>query len=100
MNLSVAQLRTPGLVARVAGILERTGIDPAQVELEITESATMREPDYIIRVLSDLKALGVSISIDDFGTGFSSLSYLRRLKVDELKIDKSFVRRMLSSPVD
>lgn len=100
VNLSVAQLRTPGLVARVAGILGRTGIDPAQVELEITESATMREPDYIIRVLSDLKALGVTISIDDFGTEYSSLNRLKILPVDKLKMDIQFVRGIDKSPKD
>jgi predicted signal transduction protein with EAL and GGDEF domain len=100
VNLSVVQLRNPGLVEQVADILKRTGVNPAQVELEITESTTMREPDYIIRVLSELKALGVTISIDDFGIEYSSLNRLKMLPVDKLKMDIQFVRGIDKSPKD
>ena len=100
VNLSVVQLRNPNLVAQVSEILEKTGIDTAQVELEITESTTMREPDYIIRVLSELKALGISISIDDFGTEYSSLNRLKMLPVDKLKMDIQFVRGIDKSAKD
>ena len=100
VNLSVVQLRNPNLVAQVSDILEKTGIDPAQVELEITESTTMREPDYIIRVLTELKALGISISIDDFGTEYSSLNRLKMLPVDKLKMDIQFVRGIDRSAKD
>jgi len=100
VNLSVAQMRAPGLVRQVAGILKSAGVDPAQVELEITESTSMREPDYIIGVLGDLKALGVTLSIDDFGTEYSSLNRLKILPVDRLKMDVQFVRGIDKSPKD
>lgn len=100
VNLSVVQLRNPGLVEQVADILRRTGVNPAQVELEITESTTMREPDYIIGVLGDLKALGVTISIDDFGIEYSSLNRLKMLPVDRLKMDIQFVRGIDMSEKD
>lgn len=100
VNLSVVQIRNPGMVSQVERILKKTAIDPAQVELEITESVTTKEPDYIIRVLNDLKALGVSISIDDFGTEYSSLNRLKMLPVDKLKMDIQFVRGIDQSPKD
>jgi diguanylate cyclase (GGDEF)-like protein len=100
VNLSVVQLRNPGMVSQVERILKKTSIDAGQVELEITESVTTREPDYIIRVLNDLKKLGVSISIDDFGTEYSSLNRLKMLPVDKLKMDIQFVRGIDQSPKD
>lgn len=100
VNLSVVQLRSPSLLSQVKQILDKTGVDPAQVELEITESTTTREPDYIIRVLNDLKGLGVSISIDDFGTEYSSLNRLKLLPVDSLKMDIQFVHGIDKSPKD
>ncbi|MCE5235093.1 MAG: EAL domain-containing protein [Eubacteriales bacterium] len=100
VNLSVVQLRNPGMVAQVEQILKTTAIDPSQVELEITESVTTKEPDYIIRVLNDLKALGVSISIDDFGTEYSSLNRLKMLPVDRLKMAIQFVHGIDQGPKD
>lgn len=100
VNLSVVQLRNPGLLGQVKHILDKTRIDPSQVELEITESTTTNEPDYIIRVLNDLKRLGVSISIDDFGTEYSSLNRLKMLPVDSLKMDIQFVHGIDKSPKD
>ena len=76
----------------VAGIIKETGIDPAWLCLEVTESVLIEDPESSIRTLTDLKELGVKIAIDDFGTGYSSLEYLRRLPVDCVKIDRSFVR--------
>jgi len=99
-NLSVVQLRNPGLVRQVEHVIATTGIDPEQVELEITESTTTREPDYIVRVLGDLKRLGVSISIDDFGIEYSSLNRLKTLPVDRLKMDIQFVHGIDKSPKD
>jgi len=91
VNLSGLQVAQPDLTARIRMILERTGLDPTMVELEITESVLMRDAEATMGVLRSLKALGVRLSVDDFGTGYSSLSYLRRYPVDTLKIDRSFV---------
>lgn len=92
VNLSAVQLRDAHLVESVDRILRQTGLDPAYLELEITETATIHEPDYIIQLLQDLKGLGVSLSIDDFGTEYSSLNRLKLLPVDKLKMDIQFVR--------
>jgi diguanylate cyclase (GGDEF)-like protein len=100
VNLSVVQLRNPSLVHQVENVILSTGIEPELVELEITESTTTREPDYIIRVLNDLKRLGVSISIDDFGIEYSSLNRLKTLPVDRLKMDIQFVHGIDKSPKD
>ena len=90
VNLSARQFRDRGLVARVGEILERTGLEPSRLELEITESVVMHDADAVIGKMKELKALGVLLSIDDFGTGYSSLSYLRRFPIDRIKIDQSF----------
>lgn len=94
VNLSTKQMEREALSAQVANVLARTGLPAACLELEITESTIMREPDQAISVLQGLKAQGVMLSIDDFGTGHSSLSYLKRLPLDRLKIDQSFVREI------
>jgi diguanylate cyclase (GGDEF)-like protein/PAS domain S-box-containing protein len=91
VNLSARQFADGALVDNVARILAETGLDPAFLELEITESMVMERPDVSLRTLHALKRLGVHLSIDDFGTGYSSLSYLRRFPVDMIKIDRSFV---------
>lgn len=91
VNLSVSQFRQPDLVRRVRNIVERTGIAPECLELEITESMIMEDPATYQTVIGELNAMGMTLSIDDFGTGYSSLSYLRDLPVNALKIDKSFV---------
>lgn len=92
VNLSALQLAHPKLVAMVSAALDRHGLDPLLLELEITESVLMRDTDRALHVLNELRQLGIKISIDDFGTGYSSLSYLKRLPLDKLKIDQSFVR--------
>jgi diguanylate cyclase (GGDEF)-like protein len=94
VNLSVRQLEDPGLISDVAEALAESGLDPAHLTLELTESSLMTNPERAISALSELKALGVMLSIDDFGTGYSSLSYLQQLPVDELKIDRSFIVNM------
>ncbi|MGZ4723554.1 MAG: EAL domain-containing protein [Ilumatobacteraceae bacterium] len=94
VNLSPRQLRSPDLVERVADILARTGIRPADLCLEITESALIQDAVGAEAVLVALKALGLRLALDDFGTGYSSLSYLRRLPIDTLKIDQSFVAQL------
>jgi len=91
INLSVHQLRQPDLAERIGAALQRHQINPDLITCEITESSAMEDTDVTMRVLGQLAALGVHISIDDFGTGHSSLSYLRKLPAHELKIDRSFV---------
>ena len=92
VNLSLRQFRQEGLVRSVSRILEETALDPAQLEMELTESMVMGNVDAAIAVLQGLKQLGITLSVDDFGTGYSSLSYLKDLPIDTLKIDRSFVR--------
>jgi diguanylate cyclase (GGDEF)-like protein/PAS domain S-box-containing protein len=98
VNLSVTQLQSVDLVQRVRDALEETGLPPEQLELEITESSAMQSPEISLRVLRELKKLGIRISLDDFGTGHSSLAYLKRLPIDTLKIDQSFVRDIDADP--
>jgi diguanylate cyclase (GGDEF)-like protein len=98
VNLSATQLHQPDLVDRVSAILGESGLPPRCLELEITESSAMASPDTSVKTLYDLKKLGVRISLDDFGTGHSSLSYLKRFPIDTLKIDQSFVRDITSDP--
>jgi diguanylate cyclase (GGDEF)-like protein len=91
VNLSKHQLRQPNLVKVVEEVLEETGVDPASMKLEITESAMMDSPEQVTRLLRRLKDLGVLLCMDDFGTGHSSLSLLHQFPIDVLKIDRSFV---------
>ncbi|MBT9612207.1 MAG: EAL domain-containing protein [Burkholderiales bacterium] len=91
VNLSAHQFQDPQLVAKVSKVLRETRLDASRLELEITESAAMRDPEMSIRIMGSLKSKGVRIAIDDFGTGYSSLSYLKRIPADKIKIDKSFV---------
>lgn len=92
VNISARQFQEPWFVFLVAEILQETALDPEWLELEITERIAMENGDASIEGLRQLKELGVRISIDDFGTGFSSLNYLRRLPIDTLKIDQTFIR--------
>ncbi len=91
VNISAVQLQETDLKELVQGVLEDTGLDPSQLELEITESLAMNNAEASIELFKDLFNLGVSISIDDFGTGYSSLAYLRSFPVQRIKIDKAFV---------
>jgi diguanylate cyclase (GGDEF)-like protein/PAS domain S-box-containing protein len=91
VNVSTVQLTSPSLISDVQSAIERAGIAPSRVVLEITEGSLANETERIIEVLEELRKLGVSIAIDDFGTGYASLSHLQRLPVDILKVDKSFV---------
>ena len=92
VNLSPLQFANPGLVRTVAAALAESGLEPARLELEITESVLLHDSAVNIAVLDELSDLGVSIALDDFGTGYSSLSYLHRFSFDRIKIDHSFVR--------
>jgi EAL domain-containing protein (putative c-di-GMP-specific phosphodiesterase class I) len=94
VNMSVWDLDEPRFTETVARALESSNVPPSRLILELTESGAMQKPDIALRTLNELRALGVSLSIDDFGTGHSSLSYLRQLPVSELKIDKSFCIEM------
>ena len=98
VNVSPRGLLTPGFVAEVRTALRAVGVPPRLLTLEITESGVMSEPDRAQLVLQELHELGVALSIDDFGTGYSSLAYLLHLPVDEVKIDKSFVLTLATSP--
>ncbi|WP_245156608.1 GGDEF and EAL domain-containing protein [Clostridium aminobutyricum] len=100
VNLSVNQFRDPNLVSQVDNILKKTGLDPQYLELEITESITIAEEYYIVDVLNQLKKLGVSISIDDFGTEYSSLSRLKILPIDRIKIDMQFINGIENNDKD
>jgi diguanylate cyclase (GGDEF)-like protein/PAS domain S-box-containing protein len=97
VNVSAVQFTRAGFVNSVVEILRETGLRPALLELELTESALMRDRDDGIRRMQRLRDLGVHISIDDFGTGYSSLSYLQNMPLDGLKIDRSFTRKLGSS---
>ncbi len=92
VNLSAHQLRSPTLVERVRAIMEKHGADYEGLELEITESAAMDDPEHAIGQLKALRSLGVTLAIDDFGTGYSSLAYLKLLPIQILKLDRAFVR--------
>jgi diguanylate cyclase (GGDEF)-like protein len=94
VNVSALQLRSPGFVEKVARAVADTGVDPRNVELEITESVLIEEDHDARETMAALKAMGFRLALDDFGTGYSSLSYLRRFPVDRLKIDRSFVERI------
>lgn len=98
VNFSARQFRHPALAEEVAAVLEETGLDPSRLCIEITESAAMEDAPSTISVLRELKELGVEIAIDDFGVGYSSLSYLKRFPVDVIKIDRSIVEGLERDP--
>ena len=97
INVSVVQFRHPGFLAMIDRVLADTAVDPSWIELEITESVAMLDANYMIEMIDCLKKRGLQVAVDDFGTGFSSLSYLQRFNVDRLKIDRSFVLQMNTS---
>ncbi len=100
INLSARQFSDKGFLDMVTRVLAETGIDPALLELEITESQVMRQTEGMIQLLNQLSAMGIQLAIDDFGTGYSSLSYLKRLPIQKLKIDQSFIRDITVDPND
>ena len=100
VNLSVRNLLDPNIPNQVRELLERYGVAPGRLTLEITESEIMREPERTIATLTELRELGVRLSIDDFGTGHSSLAYLKRLPVHEVKIDRTFVAQVAHNDMD
>jgi len=100
VNLSAAQFRRSGIEDTVAQALQRSGLVPALLELELTESILLQDVEQVLATVQRLKQLGVQLAIDDFGTGYSSLSYLKRFDIDKLKIDQSFIRDLASDPDD
>jgi EAL domain-containing protein (putative c-di-GMP-specific phosphodiesterase class I) len=91
VNISPAQFRQPELVQIVRSALQDSGLEPHRLELEVTESVLIQQPEAAAKLLDDLKALGVHVAMDDFGTGYSSLSYLQRFHFDKIKVDRSFI---------
>jgi diguanylate cyclase (GGDEF)-like protein/PAS domain S-box-containing protein len=100
INLSVVQFKDATLCDTVVEAMRVSGLAPAMVELELTESIAMDDSSFTIDMVARLHALGIALSIDDFGTGYSSLSYLKRFKIDKLKIDQSFIRDLHRDPDD
>jgi EAL domain-containing protein (putative c-di-GMP-specific phosphodiesterase class I) len=100
LNLSARQFLAPDLAETIRRTLEESGVSSDLVEVEITESSIMTDPEEAIRTLQYLDSIGVKIAIDDFGTGYSSLAYLKRFPLRALKIDQSFVRDITTDPDD
>ena len=100
VNFSARQFQQPTFITDVAQILKDTNLDPRWLELELTESSIMKDPEEAIEKLHELKLMGIKVAIDDFGTGYSSLNYLKRFPIDTLKIDKTFVSDVCKDPHD
>lgn len=100
INISPKQFQRPDFVGKVKNIIEKTGVNPSLLDLEITENDLLYNRDECFKTLKRLKDIGIQISIDDFGTGYSSLSYLRRFPIDTLKIDQSFIREVIENTND
>jgi diguanylate cyclase (GGDEF)-like protein/PAS domain S-box-containing protein len=100
INLSAIQLRDPNLIGMLATSLERNRVAPERLELEITETVLMDSAEHYESTVAGIRKLGIKLSLDDFGVGYSSLSYLNRFPLDRLKIDQAFVKDMLDAPAD
>jgi len=100
VNVSVRQFQQQGFLERVVETLRETELDASSLELELTETSIMENPESAAIVLADLRRMGVRVAVDDFGTGYSSLSYLKRLPIDTLKLDRSFVNDATTDPDD
>jgi diguanylate cyclase (GGDEF)-like protein/PAS domain S-box-containing protein len=100
VNLSPIQFRHQDLAARIAALVEETGLPPSTLEIEITETAIMQNVDTAVTIMEELHRAGVRLSMDDFGTGYSSLSSLRRFPLDQVKIDRSFLTHLTENPHD
>src|ERR1019366_5794614 len=98
VNVSTIQFRRKGFVEEVKAILDRTGLSPELLQLELTESVMMSGADSSIEIINRLHSLGISLAVDDFGTGYSNLSYLPSMSFDALKIDRSFVINLDNQP--
>jgi EAL domain-containing protein (putative c-di-GMP-specific phosphodiesterase class I) len=100
VNIAAGQFRATNLAERIIERIKFEGCDPRMIEIEITETGMLRDPEGVGRTVSALRAIGVSVAIDDFGTGYSSLSHLKRFPIDTLKIDRSFVADVLTDRDD
>jgi EAL domain-containing protein (putative c-di-GMP-specific phosphodiesterase class I) len=100
INLSARQFMHAGLIESIRRIVDETGIDPALLEFEITETALMQHGSQTLELLGQINRMGMRLSIDDFGTGYSSLAYLKRFPVRKIKIDRAFVRELEASSED
>ena len=100
VNISAAQFRASEFIAQTLDAIEINAINPRRLKLEITESVLLSNVDIVVGKMAVLREKGIRFSLDDFGTGYSSLAYLKRLPIDQLKIDKSFIRDVLTDPDD
>ena len=100
VNLSASQFRQGDLLSTIRDALDTAGLEARFLEVELTESVVMSDPEESIAILEQLSAMGVLVSVDDFGTGYSSMSYLRRLPIDKIKIDRGFIGEVISRPDD
>jgi diguanylate cyclase len=100
VNLSASQFRQNNIVEMIRDALDQAGLEAQFLEVELTESAVMNDPEESIEILERLSKMGVLVSVDDFGTGYSSMSYLRRFPIDKLKIDRGFITDVMSRPED
>ncbi len=100
VNLSPSQFRQGNIVSMIRDALDEAGLEPRFLEVELTETTVMTDPEESIAILERLSKMGVLVSVDDFGTGYSSMSYLRRFPIDKLKIDRSFINEVMSRPDD
>ncbi len=100
VNLSARQFHQQNIIQLVKSVLNETGLNPECLEIELTESTLMQRGEVVDRTLQQLKSIGVKLSLDDFGVGYSSLSYVKRLPIDTLKIDKSFIDDITHSTTD
>ncbi len=100
VNVSAKQLHSPDFATEIMAALQHSGADPRKLKLEVTESLMLKDLDAVVKVMTQLTAVGVGFSLDDFGMGYSALTYLKHLPLDQLKIDKDFVRNVLTDPND
>ena len=100
INLSASQFSAVDLVEDIQQVLAETGVSPALIEIELTESASMHDPLASIEIMRRLRDMGLHVSIDDFGTGYSNLSYLKRFPATRLKLDQTFVRDIMTDADD
>ena len=100
VNLSSRQFNDRYLLEDIAKILKETGLDPEYLELELTESMVMYNPDHAVKLLTQMKAMGLHVAIDDFGIGYSSLAHLKRFPLDAIKVDRSFIKDLMAHRED